>query len=454
MDRPETRYAWNGDVALAYQVVGEGPVDILYLQGYCSNVDMNWESPHLARFLRGLSRVGRVIVMDRRGWGCSDRYSPSDIAPLETLTDDMLAVLEAADSRRATIFATWECGILAMLFAATYPERTHALVLCDAFASYSATDETPWLPDDGKWSEWIDMVHDEWGRPAWSEGEMSDGPERDWFTRYQRGSITPGSAVAEFRRYLATDIRRILPSIQVPTLVLTRGANDADPEESLFLTNPKNGRYLASHIPGARLTEIDIPAGQIHHLHWYGRSEPILRRVDRFLADLREEQASFDRVLATVLFTDIIGSTAKAAELGDHAWSGLLGRHHATVRTLLARYRGHEVDTAGDGFFATFDGPARAVRCATAIAEAVRPLGIEVRAGVHTGEVETIDGKVSGMAVNVGARVGAAAGAGEVLVSQTVKDLTAGSGLVLEDAGEHELKGVPDRWRLYRVVGG
>ena len=267
-------------------------------------------------------------------------------------------------------------------------------------------------------------------------------------------SITPGSAVAEFGRYLAPDVRRILPTIQVPTLVLSQDPNEAEPERSLYLTNPENGRYLASHIPGARLTEIVTPAGQIHHLHWYGRSEPILREVDRFLADLRDEQASFDRILATVLFTDIIGSTAKAAELGDHAWSGLLERHHSTVRALLARYRGHEVDTAGDGFFVTFDGPARAVRCATAIADAVRSLGIEVRAGVHTGEVETIDGKVAGMAVNVGARVGAAAAAGEVLVSQTVKDLTAGSGLVLEDAGEHELKGVPDRWRLYRVVGG
>jgi len=353
--------------------------------GWFSDLEYVWKEPHLRRMYERLPLSARLILLDQRGTGLSDRVPDTDLPDLETRMDDVRAVLDAAGSEHAAMFAFGGGAPMAILVAA---------------------------------------------------------------------SITPGSAVAEFGRYLASDVRRILPTIQVPTLVLSQDPNEAEPERSLYLTNPENGRYLASHIPGARLTEIVTPAGQIHHLHWYGRSEPILREVDRFLADLRDEQASFDRILATVLFTDIIGSTAKAAELGDHAWSGLLERHHSTVRALLARYRGHEVDTAGDGFFVTFDGPARAVRCATAIADAVRSLGIEVRAGVHTGEVETIDGKVAGMAVNVGARVGAAAAAGEVLVSQTVKDLTAGSGLVLEDAGEHELKGVPDRWRLYRVVGG
>ena len=274
---------------------------------------------------------------------------------------------------------------------------------------------------------------------------MKDGPERDWYTRYQRASITPGSGVAEFRRYMRTDVRAILPSIQVPTLVLSSTSGEG-------LNSPENGRYLASRIPGARLVEIERPPDEIHWLHWYGRAEPILGEVGRFLADLREEEDSFDRVLATVLFTDIVGSTERAAELGDRGWREVVERHHATVRAMLARYRGIEVDTAGDGYFATFDGPARGIRCAQAIVGAVRPLGLEIRAGLHTGEVETIDRKAAGIAVMIGARVGGLAGASEILTSSTVKDLVAGSGVAFEDAGEHELKGVPDRWRLYRVM--
>ncbi len=445
MDRPETQYAWNGDVALAYQVFGEGPVDLVYLQGYCSNVDMNWESPYLARFLNGLAGLGRLIVMDRRGWGCSDRFSPTDVPAIEALTDDLLVVMDAAGSERAAIFGSYETGPLVMMFAATHPERATALLLCETFTARIATDEMPWLDDEHGWERDLARVRDEWGTPRWSEGAMKEGPERDWYTRYQRASITPGSAVAEFRRYMRTDVRAILPSIQVPTLVLSSTSGED-------LSSPENGRYLASHIPGARLVEIERPADEIHWFHWYGRAEPILAEVGRFLADLREEEASFDRVLATVLFTDIVSSTEKAAELGDRGWGELVERHHATVRAMLSRYRGIEVDTAGDGFFATFDGPARGIRCAQAIVDAVRPLGLEIRAGLHTGEVETIDGKVGGIAVHIGARVGALAGPSQVLVSQTVKDLVAGSGLTFEDAGEHELKGVPERWHLYEVV--
>jgi class 3 adenylate cyclase len=248
-----------------------------------------------------------------------------------------------------------------------------------------------------------------------------------------------------FRRFMRTDVRSILPSIRVPTLVLSSNSGED-------FTSPENGRYLASRIPGARLVEIEAPPDQFSWLHWYGRAEPILREVGRFLAELRDEEASLDRVLATVLFTDIVNSTSVAARLGDRGWRELVERHHATVRSLLARYRGVEVDTAGDGFFATFDGPARAAKCATAIVGAMKPLGIEVRAGLHTGEVETIAGKAGGMAVVIGARVGAQARPSEVLASRTVKDLTVGSGLVFEDAGERELKGVPDRWQLYRVI--
>ena len=439
IDRPETRFAWNGDVALAYQVIGDGPVDIVYLQGYCSNVDMNWESPHLTRFLRGLAGLGRLIPTDRRGWGCSDRFSPTDVPPFETMTDDLQTVMDVVGSKRAVIFSSFENTALVMLFAAAHPERCAALVLVDPWVTWTATDETPWMTDEQEWGLAIDCLRADWGTPRWFP--MQDATEQDWYLRYQRASITPGSAVAEFSTHKRTDVRAILPSIQVPTLVL------ATDEEEL-----QNGRYAASHIPGARLVEVERPVDEIGWLHWYGQAPAILDETRRFLADLREEEASFDRVLATVLFTDVVGSTDKACELGDARWTELLERQNATVRAMLARYRGAEIKTMGDGFLATFDGPARAVKCARAICEAVRALGLEVRAGCHTGEIELLGADVGGIAVHIGARVGALAAPSEVLVSSTVKDLTAGSGLVFEDAGEHELKGVPDRWRLYRVV--
>jgi class 3 adenylate cyclase len=262
--------------------------------------------------------------------------------------------------------------------------------------------------------------------------------------RYVRSSVAPGALIAEFRRFLETDVRPIVPAVRVPTLVLVdpNGKDDVD---------PRNGRYIAEHIPGAELVEIDGTGGLNWH-HWYGRGDAIVREVGRFVRDLSEEQARLDRVLATVLFTDIVDSTARAAELGDQAWGELLSRHHAIVRGMLARYRGTEIDTAGDSFFASFDGPARAIRCAQAVVEAVKATGLEIRAGVHTGEVETIDGKPGGMAVVIGARIGATANPSEVWVSQTVKDLVAGSGLSFEERGEHELKGVSDRWRLHRAV--
>jgi class 3 adenylate cyclase len=443
VDHPETRYAWNGDVALAYQVVGEGRVDLLYLQGWTSNVDLNWDSPFLASFLRGLSTHGRLILTDRRGWGCSDRFSPSDVPPFDVLTDDMLAVMEAVGSERPVVFATVDCAAMAILFAATHPERVSALVLCDPFVTYVATDETPWAMTTAEWEDFFHRVHKEYPLHDWWDGP-DDHPERAWFYRYIRASVAPGGLVAEFRRFLATDVRPVLSLVRLPTLILVDPNGQGD-------TDPRNGRFAAAHISGARVVEVDGTGG-LNWLHWYGRADGIVRAIGSFLRELREEEARFDRVLATVMFTDIVDSTRRAAELGDRAWRGLLERHNAVVRALLARYRGNEVDTAGDGFLATFDGPARAIRCALAIAEAMPPLGLEIRAGVHTGEVETIDGKVGGIAVNIGARVGAAAKPSEVLASQTVKDLVAGSGVGFEDRGEHELKGVPDRWRLYRVV--
>jgi len=442
VDRPQTRFAWNGDVGLAYQVVGNGPIDLLCLQSP-SQVDMNWESTHLAGFLRGLARHARLIITDRRGWGCSERFSTADVSDIDTLTDDLLAVMDAAESQRATILATLECGLVSMLFTAAYPDRAAGLILVDCFPTYSWTEETSWAPTLEYWEEAAESLREGWGTDAFTE-KWVDRREAEWFDRFARSSVTPGGLAAEIRRYLGTDVRAVLPSIQVPTLVFV----DVDATGE---STPEAGRFLAAQIPGARLVEQS--SGLVNGgWHWYTRADGIVGEVGRFLSGIREEEASFDRALATVLFTDIVGSTEKAAELGDSSWRALLERHHATVRAMLARYRGREVDTAGDGFFATFDGPARAVRCAMAIAAAVRPLGIEIRAGLHTGEVELVGDKVGGIAVHTGARVMSMAGPGEVIVSSTVKDLVAGSGLVFEDRGMHPLRGVPDPWHLFRVA--
>ena len=448
MDRPETRYAWNGDVALAYQVVGDGPVDLAYLEGYASHVDINWEGPSLSRGLRALAGKARLILIDRRGYGRSDRFSPSGAPPLEDLVDDILAVMDAVGSDRAAVFGTLFSSVVATLFAATHPDRTAALILQGPFATYSATEETPWMVTPERWDQSMKRIRRDWGTSEWIEsGQVRLGAdwtkeERDWFTRWCGSSIAPGAIIAETRAHMYTDITMVLPSIQVPCLVLV------DTDGTRFL-DPRNSRYIAEHIPGAAVAEYHGGNG-----FWWsiGRSS-VVKSVGDFLETIRDEQADFESVLATVLFTDIVGSTESAAGLGDAAWGQVVERHHAAVRSLISRFRGKEVDTAGDGFFATFDGPARAIRCSLAIVDAVEPLGIEIRAGLHTGECDIVDGKVSGLAVSIGARVAGLAGPSEVLISQTVKDLVAGSGLEFEDAGEHELKGVPDRWHLYRVIG-
>ena len=448
MDRPETRYAWNGDVALAYQVVGSGPVDLIYLEGYASHVDINWEGPSLSLALRALAGKARLIVMDRRGYGRSDRFSASDAPPLEELVDDILVVMDAAGSERAAVFGTLFSSVVATLFAATHPDRAAALILQGAFATYSATEATPWMVTPERWNESMERIRRDWGTSGWIEsGQVHLGAswteqERDWFTRWCGSSIAPGAVIAETRAHMYTDITMVLPSIQVPCLVLV------DVDGTRFL-DPRNGRYIADHIPGATVAEYNGGDG----FWWSTGRAVVLAAVGELLDTIREEQAVFESVLATILFTDIVGSTDRAAELGDVAWGQVLERHHATLRSLLARFRGREMDTAGDGFFATFDGPARAIRCALAIVDAVEPLGIEIRAGVHTGECDIVDSKVGGLAVSIGARVAGLAGPSQVLISQTVKDLVAGSGLAFEDAGEHELKGVPDRWHLYRALG-
>jgi class 3 adenylate cyclase len=443
VELPQTRYAWNGDVGLAYQVLGEGSIDLVYLQGWISNVDLNWESRHVARFLRGLASLGRLIVFDRRGWGCSDRFSATEVPPIESLTDDLGIVMDATHSERAVVIASCECAPIASIFSATYPERTHALVLIDPRVTLTRTDETPWESSSEEWDDILVEMRSGYPLPGWTE--TADDRERAWLGRTIRTSLAPGAAIAEFRRFQATDVRPVLPLIQVPTLILA----NADGEDTD--SDPRNARFVSERIAGSRFV-VHAGGTDLGWQHWYGRGDAIIREISRFLGEVRMEEARFERTLATVLFTDIVGSTRKAADLGDRAWLDLLERHHAIVRGLLTRYRGTEVDTAGDGFFVTFDGPARAIRCAQAIVEGVKAIGIEVRAGLHTGECETVGEKVGGIAVTIGSRVGALAGASEVLVSQTVRDLVAGSGLTFELAGVHELKGVPERWHLYRVV--
>jgi class 3 adenylate cyclase/pimeloyl-ACP methyl ester carboxylesterase len=436
----EVRYAWNGDVALAYQVFGaESSIDLVYLQGFTSHVDLNWQSPYLARFLTGLGRVARVIHTDRRGWGCSDRFSPGDVAALEVQVDDLIAVMDAAGSERAVIFASTVTVPPAVLLAASFPERVAGLVLCDPFVAFYDSDIAR--------QSWIDQnerARREWGTPLYYRELFSDDHEfLQWFVPWCRASVAPGALLAEADRFGSVDVRGVLSSIQAPTLVAGR-----------FNDPPLRARHwhdAAEGIRGARL--IEPPSSDaVEGFHWYGRSEAILAAIGELIAGIDEEQRSFDRVLATVLFSDIVASTASVVRLGDQSWRDLVERHHTVVRGLLARYRGREVDTAGDGFFATFDGPARAVRCAEAIAAGVGDLGLEVRLGIHTGEIETINDKIGGIAVHVGARIGSLAGPSQILVSSTVKDLTLGSGLSFVDAGEHELKGVPDRWHLYSVA--
>ena len=447
MPTPETRYAKTADgVHVAYQVVGDGPVDMVFVMGWVTNIEVMWEEPEFARFLDRLASFSRLILFDKRGMGLSDRVPEDRLPDLETRMSDVRAVMDAAGSERAVVFGVSEGGPMSMVFAATYPERTIALVLYGTQADFTIRD--PAYKEDQ--ADYLKRTEEQWGTVEFARAQIAGwgapGHESDehlvsWFSSYMRRSVSPSAAIALERMNRQINATSVLGSIHVPTLMIAR------PRDLDFRI--EHVRDTASRITGARLVE--LPGRE--HLPWVGDPDAIVDEVERFVIALGEVEAELDRVLATVLFTDVVGSTEKASELGDRRWKELVEEHHRLVRGQLARFRGVEVDTAGDGFFATFDGPARAVRCATSIVDAVAPLGIEVRAGVHTGEVQTIDGKVGGMAVVIGARVGASAGPSEVLVSQTVKDLVAGSGLAFEDAGEHELKGVPDRWRLHRVAG-
>jgi class 3 adenylate cyclase len=447
VENPETRYATTADdVHIAYQSVGDGPVDLVFVPGWAHNVEYVWEWPEHASFARRLGSFSRLILLDRRGTGLSDHILRGERRlTLEARMEDISTVMKAVRSHRAVLFG-FEHGVMpCAMFAATYPERTVALI-AHAPEGGRRTPETPWRPSDDKRAAYLKWVKREWGtiRFAREEGAgvwptiEDDAEWWDHYARFMRRSVSPGDAAALLEIDYQTDVTSILPTIQVPVLVIVTAPNDL-----------AESNFFAAQIPSAKLVE--VPGD--NHGYMSPDQDRLLDQIELFLRDLRNEEAELERVLATVLFTDIVGSTTKAADVGDRTWRDLLGRHHSIVRALLRRYGGREIDTVGDGFLAAFAGPARAIRCALQIVQAMVPLGIEIRAGLHTGEVETtIDGKIAGIAMHIGARIGAMARPSEVLVSQTVKDLVAGGGLSFEDRGEHELMGVPDHWRLYRVV--
>ena len=455
MDVPKVRWAKTIDGAsIAYQDFGAGPFTLVVIHPWCSHMEIYWEQPRFARFMHRLARNMRVIHFDKRGTGLSDRVSgPLDIG---VRMDDVRAVMDAAGVERAALYG-WGYGgpPLAVVFASTYPERTSALLI-DGEISLRRTEDYPW----GMTEEELDAViatfvarfGEEEGVPDTMSWVFGDDPAQQptldaaymaWAAKFLRYAETPASYEVFLRMLFETDVRHVLPSVHVPTAVLYK-ADSPDP------WTPEWAAYPADRIPGAVLVAVPGAAD----VAWVEEPGPLVSAMERFLDSVREEEVELDRVLATVLFTDVVGSTQTAARLGDLRWQELLERHRAATRSLLARYRGTEVKTMGDGFLATFDGPARAVRCAQGICSAVKPLGLQVRAGCHTGEIELMGSDVGGIAVHVGARVGALAGPSEVLVSSTVKDLVAGSGLVFEDRGEHELKGVPGSWRLYAAEPG
>lgn len=435
---PETRYAKSGDVNIAYQVVGDGPLDLVLVPGFISHLDIDWEDSRYAHLLRRLSSFSRLIRFDKRGTGLSDRSV--GLPDLETRMDDVRAVMDAVDSERAALFGYSEGGPMCCLFAATYPERVAALVLYASYAKRRDPDEDyPWAATWEERQAYAAEVERDWGTHADRArmGADTDSVTAEWWLRRARAAASPGAARDLILMNSQIDVRLVLPVITAPTLVLHR-TGDAD-------SSVHEGRYIGERIPGARFVEL---AGSSHMLSV--DPDQIADEVEDFLTGVRHGP-DHDRVLATILFTDLVGSTEKAVEVGDRRWAELVERHHALVREELRRYRGRELDVAGDGFFAAFDGPARAVRCAAAIRESLARLGLAVRAGVHTGECEQVDGKLAGVAVVIGARISAAAQAGEILVSATVRDLVAGSGLEFEPQGEQELKGIPGSWQIYAV---
>jgi class 3 adenylate cyclase/pimeloyl-ACP methyl ester carboxylesterase len=441
VDVPDVRYARSGDVAIAYQVTGGGEFDLVFSAGYVTHLTHVVELPRVAAFFDRLASLGRLIRFDRRGIGLSDRAR--DVPTLETRMDDIRAVMDAAGVRRAALMATGEASGMATLFAATYPERTAALVLWNPFACSLQAPDYPIGEPEAKWLRDLAELEAGWGTTeyferqfpkVWPQPWSDDAATFRWYCETLRCAASPGAALTVYRMAMDVDIREILPAIRVPVLMLHRAAGRDD------------AKYMSDRIPGAR--SVEIPGlGQ----PWASGADQTLDEIEAFLA-VAYGKAEPDTMLSTVLFTDIVGSTERAVSLGDRRWRETLEAHDAVVRRCLDRFRGREIDTAGDGFFASFDGPVRAIRCAVEISRSMRDLCVDVRSGLHTGECELRGDKLAGIAVNVGARVAAKATAGEVLVSSTVKDLVIGSNIEFVDRGAHVLKGVPGQWQLFAAA--
>ena len=444
MNPPDVSYARSGDVSIAYQVVCSGAVDIVFVRGIAGDLLSTWDQPLLLRHVEGLAAIGRVLMLDKRGTGLSDRVR--EVPSLESTMDDIRAVMDAVGSERAVLWSGATSTGLAALFAATYPDRCAGLVLFDPRIRGIRSADYPWAPSQEEWRQTLAEVRAGWGERGylerlateWAPEVAGDAAFRDWFVWHMRRSLSPGAALTSFRAAMELDVSDVLAAIRVPTLVI--------PRPSL----PGPGHYAAERIRGAEVVE--LPALKGLYTWVDDDAHQATMAATRRFVSRRAATVVPERVLATILFTDIVGSTERAARLGDTAWRELLERHHAIVRRELARYQGRELDTAGDGFFAAFDGPARAVQAAAGLREPLAAIGVDVRAGLHTGECEVSDGKIVGIAVSIGARIASLAAPGEVLVSRTVKDLVAGSGLRFEDRGEHQLKGIPDRWHLFALV--
>ena len=438
---PETRYVRSGDVHIAYQVIGDGPIDLVFVPGFVSHLELIWEDPEQARFFRRLASFCRLILFDKRGTGMSDRVTA--IADLEQRMDDVRAVIDDVGAERVALMGVSEGGPMTTLFAATYPERTIALITYGTIVKGLWSEDYPWEGTREQYEAWFETISKEWPDRATIASRAPTRVDDEAFlrslSRYLRMAASPGAVMDLFRMNMDIDVRPVLPAIHVPTLVLHRTGDRALPIAA--------SRYLAERIPGATLVELD----GIDHLWWIGDADAIVDEVQHFLTGTRQDH-EVDRVLATVLFTDIVGSTDHAVRIGDLRWHDLVDAHNALVQTQILQFRGRPIRSTGDGYLATFDGPARGVRCARAIAEAVQALGIRIRAGLHTGEIELIGEDIGGVAVHTAARVAAAADSDEVLVSHTVKDLVAGSGLRFRDRGEHTLKGVPGKWTLFGLV--
>jgi class 3 adenylate cyclase len=440
-----TQYAEADGASIAYQVIGDGPVDVVYVPGWVSNIEVAWEDPSMARFLRRLASFSRLILFDKRGTGLSDPVSLRELPTIEIRMDDVRAVMDAVGSRTATLVGHSEGGNMCSVFAATYPQRTDRVVLIGSYAKRIWSEDYPWAPRGDDREQEISRIEETFGDPShlpeWiAPSRMGDPAFREWWARYFRFSSSPRAAAHLMRINTETDTRAALPLISAPTLCLYRsGDRDVSVDE---------GRWIAEQIPDASFVEI---AGEDHIINGQGM-EQILEEIERFVVgEVPLGSSDSDRSLATVMFTDIVRSTELAASMGDSRWSEVLEQHHIATRREVAAHRGQAVSETGDGFLATFDGPARAVRAALAVHQAMRSVGLDVRIGIHTGEVQHLGLNVAGLAVHIGARVTAVADAGEVLVSRTVRDLIVGSGIQLESRGAHTLKGVPDDWELFAV---